>query len=79
MKLLNIIYNEQLINHNKLDYVNYLTLNDSEVIDHNKLCVGPILVIGFKLYKRLYHYSIYDVDILDRLKRFWLINSLSSF
>lgn len=76
MKLLNVIHEEPLVNHEPLDYINYLNpvdivvhtpILDAEefILDHTKFAIGPTLVVGYGLYKHLYHEQ-YKADIFKK-------------
>jgi hypothetical protein len=64
MTLLNIVHNTPLVNHEKVDYVNYIETDDPVAI-RNALKPAPILLIGYKLAKNLYQ-KYQEVNILDK-------------
>jgi hypothetical protein len=66
MKLGNIIYSSELINHEKVDYIHYHdinVINDSKLINYNKL---PTLIVGFSSFKKLYGDRFPDQSVLDK-------------
>jgi len=67
MKLGNIIYNGDLINHEMVDYINYyrVELNniDAILVNLNKL---PTLIVGYSLFKKLFIDKFPDQSILDK-------------
>lgn len=50
IKIGNIIYNTNLVNHTKLDYINYIKWDDGIEYDHTI----PTLIVGWTLLKSLY-------------------------
>lgn len=66
VKLFNIIHQTPLVNHEKVDYVNYIQydINDPEGYNAH-LVPAPTLVVGFKLIQLLYG-SRNEIDILQK-------------
>ncbi|HYF98633.1 MAG TPA: hypothetical protein VD815_00930 [Candidatus Saccharimonadales bacterium] len=64
-KLINLIYSTPLINHEKVDYVNYVEFTDGDIVAmKSKLLPAPcpIFIVGYALAKKLN----FEVDILNK-------------
>lgn len=77
MKLGNLLYSGELINHEKVDYITYHNieedgLNSLMLVNFNEL---PTMVVGFSLLKKLYGDKYPDQSILDKIvipnKLYW--------
>lgn len=58
MKVINILYNDEIVNHSRLSYVNYYYGDDFSVINNDL----PTLIIGWSIVKKN---NIENVTILD--------------
>lgn len=74
IKLINLVHSAPLVNHEKVDYVNYIQVNENEAAQYVKdIIVGmPVFFVGYNLTKTIFKPVGYSVDVLNKDIATWV-------